>query len=135
MSEEKISMIIWIPRILLLLVMLAFPLRTNAATFSPFATESEEKTAKGIIEKGETVCLFQSGTEDVRKTIAVDDVLSVYRETKSNEVTEVGKIKVLFYVGTDYIKGEVIEGELKAGDVAKKGNAAGLIISTDDKCK
>jgi hypothetical protein len=32
-------------------------------------------------------------------------------------------------------KGEVVEGELKAGDIAKKGDVASLIISSGDKCK
>ncbi len=121
--------------IVLLWAALAFPLRVNAVAFSPIAAQQEEKVTKGIKEKGDMVCLFQSGTSDVRKTIAVNDVLPVYRETKPHELVEVGKIKVLFYVGEDYIKGEVIEGELKAGDVAKKGGVASLIISLDDKCK
>ncbi len=121
--------------IMLLWATLAFPLKANAVAFSPIAAEQEEKVAKGIKEKGDIVCLFQSGTDDVRKTIAVNDVLPIYRETKSDELLEVGKIKVLSYVGANYIKGEVVEGELKAGDVVKKGNAAGLIISSDDKCK
>jgi len=48
---------------------------------------------------------------------------------------EVGKIRVLSYVGEDYIKGEVIEGELKAGDIAEKGDVASLIISSENSCK
>ncbi len=127
--------VIRISAILLMLATLILPLKTNAVGFSPIAGEREEKTAQGIKEKGDIVCLFQSGTVDVRKTINVGDVLSVYRETKSHELVEVGKIKVLTYVGADYIKGEVLEGELKAGDIAQKNNVAGLIISLDDKCK
>ncbi len=127
--------VIRIFRILLLLAILVLPLKVIAVAFSPIAGEREEKTAQGIKEKGDIVCLFQSGTADVRKTIAVGDILSVYRETKSHEIVEVGKIKVITYIGADYIKGEVLEGELKAGDIAKKGDVAGLIISLDDKCK
>jgi len=113
---------------------LVFPLRANAVVFSPIPAEREENAVKGIMEKGDIVCLFQSGTADVRKGITVNDVLPVYRETKSHELLEVGKVKVLSYVGADYIKGEVIEGELKAGDIAKKGDVASLIISSGDKC-
>ncbi len=127
--------VIRIFRILLLLAILVLPLKVTAVSFSPVAGEREEKTAQGIKEKGDIVCLFQSGTADVRKTIAVGDILPVYRETKSHEVVEVGKIRVISYIGADYIKGEVLEGELKAGDIAKKGDVAGLIISLDDKCK
>jgi hypothetical protein len=69
-------------------------------------------------------------------------ILSVYVSgsgkisfSRKEELKEVGKIKVLSYVGEDYLKGEVVEGELKAGDIAKKGDVASLIISSGDKCK
>jgi len=111
------------------------PQLANAVSWSPLQEEREEKAAKGIMEKGTIVCLFQSGTEDVKKAININDILPVYRESKSHELQEVGKIKVLSYVGEDYLKGEVVDGELKVGDVAKKGDVASLIISSGDKCK
>jgi hypothetical protein len=85
--------------------------------------------------KGTLICLFQSGTADVKKVISVKDVLPVYRENKSHELKEVGKIKVLSYVREDYLKGEVIEGEIQAGDIVKKGEAASLIISSENSCQ
>jgi hypothetical protein len=109
-------------------------LLANAVSPSPIPGERAEKAAKGIKVKGETVCLFQSGTPDVKMAISTGDVLVVYRESESHELKEVGKIKVLSYVGEDYLKGEVVEGELKAGDIAKKGDVASLVISSGDKC-
>ena len=111
------------------------PSIANAVSWSPLQEEREEKAIKGIMVKGTVVCLFQSGTADVKKAININDILPVYRENKSHELKEVGKIKVLSYVGEDYLKGEVVEGELKAGDIAKKGDVASLIISSGDKCK
>ncbi len=110
-------------------------LRSNAVSPSPIPGEREERIAKGIKVKGETVCLFQSGTMDVKQEIKINDILPVYRENKSHEPKEVGKIKVLSYVGEDYLKGEVVEGELKAGDIAKKGDVASLVISSENSCK
>jgi hypothetical protein len=110
------------------------PAPAGAVSPSPVPEELAVKAAKGIKAKGEMVCLFQSGTEDVKQTISVGDILIVYRESKSHELKEVGKIKVLSYVRKDYLKGEVVEGELKAGDIAKKGDVASLIISSGDKC-
>jgi hypothetical protein len=107
----------------------------DAVSWSPLQEEREEKAAKGIMEKGTIVCLFQSGTADVKKAISIGDVIVVYREGPKHELKEVGKIKVLSYVGEDYLKGEVVEGELKVGDIAKKGDVASLIISLGDKCK
>lgn len=66
--------------------------------------------------------------------INTNDILTVYRESTSHELMEVGKIKVLSYVREDYLKGKVVEGEIKAGDIAKKGDVASLIISSGDKC-
>ena len=119
----------------LLILCTGLPQLANAVSWSPLQEEREEKAIKGILVKGTVVCLFQSGTADVKKAININDILPVYRENKSHELKEVGKIKVLSYVGEDYLKGEVVEGELKAGDIAKKGDVASLIISSDDKCK
>jgi hypothetical protein len=125
-------------RIIVVMVLTAatgFPLLAEAVSFSPVPTEREEKTAKGIMEKGAMVCLFQSGTPDVKKAISIDDVLVVFREGPKHELKEVGKIKVISYSGEDYLKGEVVVGEIKAGDIAKKGEVASLVISPGDKCK
>ena len=59
----------------------------------------------------------------------------MYREGGKRGHEEVGKIKVLRYVGEDYIKGEVLEGRVQTGDVAKKGAVAGLVISSGERCK
>jgi len=107
----------------------------NAVSWSPLEEEREAKAAKGIMVKGEVVCLFQSGTADVKKTIIANDVLTVYRETKSHALKRAGKIKVLSYVGEDYLKGEIVEGEIMVGDIAKKGDVASLVISSENSCK
>lgn len=118
----------------LLILCAVLPQIVNAVSWSPILEEHDEKIAKGLMVKGTVVCLFQSGTADVKKAINVNDILPVYRESKSHELKEVGKIKVLSYMGEDYLKGEVVEGEIKAGDIAKKGDVASLIISSGDKC-
>jgi len=125
----------WILVIMFLSLFSGFPLSASAVSPSPIPDEHEERIAKGIKVKGETVCLFQSGTADVKKTISVSDLLTVYRESDKNELKEVGKIIVLSYIGEDYLKGEVIEGEVRNGDITKKGDVASLVISSEDKCK
>lgn len=129
---KKVS---WIVIGIFLSLSAGFSSRVNAVSPSPVLEEREEKAAKGIKEKGETACLFQSGTADVRKTINVNDILNVYRENRSHQMIEVGKIRILSYVGDDYLKGEVVEGELQSGDIAIKGDVASLVISSSDKCK
>ena len=119
----------------LLILCMGLPQLVNAVSWSPIEEERVEKAAKGIILKGATVCLFESGTADVKKAISIGDILVVYAEGPKHELKEVGKIKVLSYSGEDYMKGEVVEGEIKPGDIAKKGEVASLVISSGDKCK
>jgi len=125
----------WFLVVLFPLVVVGISLRADAVSPSPVPEERAEKAAKGIREKGELVCLFQSGTEDVKKTINVHDVIVVFREGPKHDLREVGKVKVLSYAGDDYIKGVVMEGEVQSGDIAKKGDVAGLVISSEDKCR
>jgi hypothetical protein len=121
--------------VVLVILCIGLPQLANAVSPSPVPEEREERIAKGIKVKGETVCLFESGTVDVKKTISVGDLLTVYTESGKHELKEVGKIKVLSFIGEDYLKGEVIEGEVRTGDIAKKGDVASLVISSGDKCK
>ena len=114
-----------IARIVLLLtlvVMVAAPLVAQAA----------EKKVKGevVMKTGKKVHLFHSGTADVKKEICLKDVIPVYRETMGGGHTtekEVGKVKVLSYAGEHYFEAEVVSGEIKVGDVAKKETASCLV--------
>ena len=127
--------IVWFLLVMILSSIVSFPLRVYAVSYSVVEEQRDEKIAAGIMKVGDVVCLFQSGTPDVKKAIAIGDLLVVYREGSKHELKNVGKIKVLSYSGEDYLKGEVVEGELKAGDIAKKGDVASLIISAGDKCR
>jgi hypothetical protein len=122
-------------QIILIIFLSWLPLKAQAVSFSPIPAEQEEKAVKGIRSKGESVCLFQSGTEDVRKTIGIGDILVVNRQGKNHDTREVGRIRVLSYVKEDYLKGEVVNGEVRAGDIAKKGSVASLVIADDGACK
>jgi hypothetical protein len=120
--------------VLTLCFIITLPLLASAVSWSPLEEQRSEKATDGIIEKGSIVCLFQSGTADVKRSIHINDILTVYREDK-NHHSDVGKIRILSYVGEDYLRGEIVEGGVKAGDIAKKGDAASLIISSENTCK
>ncbi len=66
-----------------------------------------------------------------KKTIHVNDTLAVYRTSPSCEVTPIGIIRVISFVGETYIKGEVFAGEIKPDDIAKKENVSCLVISAE----
>jgi hypothetical protein len=89
-----------------------------------------------VMKVGTKIYLFCSDTAEVRKTISVNDVLSVYREYPpdiSLETREVGKVRILSALGEYYFEAEVIEGYVQPGNVAMKGTVACYITSFKKK--
>lgn len=123
MTKGRIKIIIMI----LLLLVVCAPLAAFAVSYPAQLYHREVRHDKFV--KGDTVYMFHSGTEDVRKTIHVNDTLAVYRVTPTCEVVPVGIVKVVSFTGETYLKGEVFAGEIKPDDIAKQGNVSCLIIS------
>ncbi len=71
-------------------IAIGLPLVVNAVSFSPIRGEREKRVAEGSMEVGTTAYLFYSGTTEVKSVIAVNDILTVYREEKSGDMKEVG---------------------------------------------
>jgi hypothetical protein len=107
---------------------LSIPLAVFAVSYVPAPLYHQHERIETTMGIGETVYLFHSGTDDVRRTIHVNDILTVHRIDPSCQVTTVGRIKVLSYIGETYLKGVVIEGKIKANDIARKGDVSCLII-------
>ena len=102
------------------------------ALAAPLTTQAAEKKVKSeiVMKTGKKVHLFHSGTADVKKEICLNDVITVYREiggAKNPKSKEVGKVKVLSYAGEHYFEAEVVSGEIKVGDIAKKETASCLV--------
>ena len=109
-------------------------LTAHAVSYSVLQ-EHRQVRDKAVMQTGTILYLFHSGTPDIKKTISINDILIVYRETPSCELKEVGKIKVLSSSGDNFIKAAVVEGEVKHDDIAKKGTVSFLVVLSDDKCK
>lgn len=105
---------------LTLSVMLAVPVVSQAA---------DKKIKNEVVMKmGNKLHLFHSSKVEAQKEIAVNDVLPVFRTTgKSQQEKEVGAVKVLSFTGEHYFEAEVVKGEVKIGDVAKK-DASSLLV-------
>lgn len=106
-----------------------------ATTTAPITGYAAEKkvSSEVVMKTGAKVHLFHSGTADVKKEICLNDVIPVYRETMGGghtQVKEVGKVKVLSYVGEHYFEAEVASGEIRVGDIAKKESASCLVQRT-----
>ena len=115
-----------------LIVQLLIPTVVHAVTYPFPGKEPYHVNVEAAMTVGTKIYLFHSGTDEVRNTINVDDVLTVYREFPpdlSPGSTEAGKVRILFPLGDYYFKGEVIEGAVQSGDLAKKGTVACYITS------
>jgi hypothetical protein len=123
--KKKIAIVL---SVILLLISVSAPLSVFAVSYPPPLYHRQDR-GETVMKVGQTVYLFHSGTDVVKKTIHANDILTVYRINPSCEVNPVGIIKVLSYIGETYIKAEVLEGEIRPDDIAKKGNVSCLVIS------
>lgn len=113
-------------RIVRLLMLLA--LMTMVAV--PLVAHAAEKKAKSeiVMKVGKKVHLFHSSNVQAQKEIAIGDVLPVYRvSARYQQEKEVGQVKVLGFMGEHYFEAEIIKGEIKVGDIAKKEGSALLV--------
>jgi hypothetical protein len=115
--------------VILLLLVAVNPLTAVAASYLPAFFFHQNDIAETVIKAGQPAYLFHSGTEDIKRTIHVNDILIVYRISPLCEVKKVGTIKVLSNIADTYFKGVVAEGEIRPNDIAKKGNVSCLVIS------
>jgi hypothetical protein len=114
---------------LVLLAVVAAPMTVFATSYQPplFHRQYDRRT----MMKGDVVYLFYSGTADVRNTIHVHDVLTVYHIDASCQMKQVGTIKILSYLGETYLTGQVLDGEIRANDIAGKDGVSCLVISAE----
>lgn len=97
---------------------------------APLIVHAAEKKAKNeiVMKMGNKVHLFHSNNVEAQKEIATGDVLPVFRVSgKTQQQKEVGQVKVLGFMGEHYLEAEIIKGEIKVGDIAKKENS-GLLV-------
>jgi hypothetical protein len=119
-----------------LMTPLAMTNSLHAVTYPFWEHEQSSPVNETIIKVGSELYLFHSGTEEVEKTIKINDVLSVYREFPpdiSTETREVGKVRILSPLGENFFEAEVIEGEVTPGCVAKKGTIACYVTSFEKR--
>jgi hypothetical protein len=114
-------------------VICALMLLMILASFFSIAATSYNPDGE-FLPVGRVVRLFQSGTEEIRIESSVRDTLTVYRQGNSCELTPVGSIVVISVSGSYFVSGKIISGEIKTGDIVKKGLIACIIIASDDKC-
>lgn len=114
---KKLTMMI---TLLAISIMVAAPLTVHAA--------NKKAKSEVVMKMGGKLHLFHSGKVEAQKEISIGDVLTVYREyNKPLTKKEVGQVKVLSFVGDHYFEAEIVKGEIKVGDVAKKDETSLLV--------
>ena len=104
----------------------------HAVSYPPPGPEPTYPIEEDVMSIGVKVHLFHSGTEDVKRAIKINDVLTVYRQYPpeiSASTKESGKVRVVATMGDYYLVGEVIEGYAEPGYLAMKGTVACLITT------
>ncbi len=122
--------------LLLLITPLIMATSLYAITYPFSKNEPAYLNDEAVMKVGTKVYLFCGGTEEMRKTINVNDILTVYREYPADfslETRGVGKVRILSALGEYYFEAEVIEGHVQPGDVAKKGKVACYITAFKKK--
>lgn len=94
------------------------------ATVNPQAQVETVTLAK----TGETVYLFHGGNKLAKEEFCLNDLVPVYRfYYHFNNITqrsEEGMVKITGYEGDHFIKGVVVEGRIRNGDIAIKHSGA-----------
>ena len=117
------------------MIVIGVPLVAHATSYAPYLEEHRLLIEKMVLKTGSLVYLYHNGTQDINTPLADNDILIVYRENSSCEMTEVGKIRFRSTVDDNYIKGDVIDWEIKEGDFARKGSVGLLVILPDEMCE
>jgi len=97
---------------------------------APLIVHAADKKAKSeiVMKMGNKVHLFHSSNVEAQKEIAIGDVLPVYRvSARTQQQKEVGQVKVLGFMGEHYFEADIVKGEIKVGDIAKKESSGFLV--------
>jgi hypothetical protein len=111
------------------------PVIVTATSFFPEELAGNADRTQTVMKAGATVHLFHSGTSAVGSTVGINDILTVYREEPCRTFKAVGKIRIVSFDGDNYLKAEVIVGEIRPGDMAKRDLISYLITPAAFICK
>jgi hypothetical protein len=111
----------------LLAAVIVGPMKAYGTSYDPLP-HGEEGTAATAMAPGATVYLFHSGTEEVRRSMRVGDVLVVSRPGEYGTSRTVGKIQVAAPAGAFCLRGEVLDGSIHLQDLASREGVYCLVV-------
>ncbi len=87
--------------------------------------------AEVMMTAGDKVRLYYEGPQEAREMFCIGETVSVYRAYPQQRLryVEVGKVRILKAMDKNHLEGEVVEGKVKEGDLARKSIAACRVLS------
>lgn len=101
---------------------------------NPPVTSSLELNNGSTLNRGDQAVFDFRGSGEVQKAVCLGETIPVYREVfifQTMSRTEVGKVKVVSYSGDNKFNAQVVEGQLRDGDIARKDSVACLLERPD----
>ena len=86
--------------------------------------------AEVMMSGGERVRLFYGGTQEAKNIFCIGETVPVYRNDPRDpqHPIEVGHVRILRDLDEQYLEGEVADGNVREGDLARKSIAACMVL-------
>jgi len=86
--------------------------------------------AEVMMSGGERVRLFYGGTQEAKNIFCIGETVPVYRADPQDpqHPVEVGHVKILRALDDQHLEGEVADGNVREGDLARKSIAACMVL-------
>ena len=90
-----------------------------------------ENKAEVVIKSGDVVQLFYGGSKEASAVFCPGEMVKVYRQEprKRLRYIEQGLVEITRVIDENYVEGKVVEGNIKLGYIARKGNI-GCLVTT-----
>lgn len=100
--------------------------RVGATSYDPLPRDPEPATQE--IAPGASLYLFHSGTDEIRRSLKIGDVLDVLRIGPDGRTRTVGAVRATAFAGEFCLRAEVVSGKILPHDVALKKRLFLLVI-------
>lgn len=88
-----------------------------------------ENNAEVVMKSGDVVQLFYGGSKEASTVFCPGETVKVYRRESRERLRyiEQGMVEITRVIDENYVEGKVVEGNVKTGYVARKGNIGCLV--------
>jgi hypothetical protein len=117
------------PRLLTIsAAVLAITMLLAVSGCSTLGTQPQNK-AEIVMQTGDEVTMFYGGSKEAQAVFCPGETVEVYRAESRQRLRYIkeGKVEITRVIDENYVEGKVVEGNVKPGYVARKGNVGCLV--------